>query len=184
MHILIDIIVVLFLILLGVIGYKRGLVEELGRLLGLIAATIISLQYYLNLSGFILSVIRINPWIAVVFSFAVIFIVILLIMRMLTKLTHLLLMNKGSKIMNQGMGFLFGAVKGMFVVMVLLWVLDSYSHNEFYARIKEKSLFTKYLSYARSKLIYTFNFEDPLENSATFVRQFIAKQENQIHAPD
>jgi membrane protein required for colicin V production len=125
MILFLDILATMFIIALGVIGYKRGLVEELGRLLGLIIAISFAWSYYVELSGIILNIIfNINPWVVMVFSFTIIFIAVLLLARILTKFIHLLLLSKSTKLVNRTMGFVFGSLKAVLIVMVFIWALD------------------------------------------------------------
>ena len=86
----------MFIIAFGIIGYKRGLVEEMGRLLGMIIAVSFSWSYYVELSGIVLKVININIWVVMVFSLTIIFIAALLLARILTKFIHLLLLSKST----------------------------------------------------------------------------------------
>ena len=54
-----DALTFFFLIGTSIIGFRRGLVEELGRLLGLIVATVFSLKLYVKLGSLLLN------WIAI-----------------------------------------------------------------------------------------------------------------------
>ena len=124
MILFLDILTAMFIIALGIIGYKRGLVEELGRLLGLIIAISFAWSYYVELSGIILNIFNINPWVVMIFSFTIIFIAVLLLARILTKFIHLLLLSKSTKLVNRTMGFVFGSLKAVLIVMVFIWALD------------------------------------------------------------
>ena len=42
----IDGLAVFYLVVMGMIGFKRGLIEELGRLLGLVFAAFFSFKYF------------------------------------------------------------------------------------------------------------------------------------------
>ena len=57
MHWLLDSIAVIFILFWGVKGYKNGLIEELGRLIGLVAAIMISISNSSNLSIKILNLV-------------------------------------------------------------------------------------------------------------------------------
>ena len=46
-----DALAIFFMISMGVIGFRRGVIEELGRLLGLIISMIFSLSFYLKTVG-------------------------------------------------------------------------------------------------------------------------------------
>ncbi|MBT6782194.1 MAG: hypothetical protein HOA98_04640, partial [Candidatus Marinimicrobia bacterium] len=51
---MIDALVIFFIMAMGLIGFRRGLVEEMGRLLGLILASIFALRYYVGLGSFLM----------------------------------------------------------------------------------------------------------------------------------
>ena len=69
----IDALAFFFLIGMSIIGFRRGLVEELGRLLGLIFATVFSLKFYVKLGSMILNWISMDVWVLFILSFIAIF---------------------------------------------------------------------------------------------------------------
>ncbi len=180
MILFLDLLSLSFIIGLGYIGFKRGLVEELGRLLGLIVAISFSWGYYLDLSGVILNLLNINPWVVMVFSFITIFIAFLLGMRIVTKLIHIFVMTNSTKMLNKGMGFAFGAMKGGLVIMLFLWMVDIVPKYEFSEIIHSRSMIASFLKTTRSKVIHTFNLEDPVAKSEKFVQKLLSDSEKGI----
>ena len=89
-----DALAVFFIVAMGLVGFRRGLVEEMGRLIGLIFATIFALKLYIGLGSFLISWVPIDVWVLFVLSFIIIFSVILLFARMITKLIHFLFLSK------------------------------------------------------------------------------------------
>ena len=57
-----DGLAVFFILLLGIIGFKRGFIEELGRLIGLIFAILISVSNSTNISIKLNEVLPIDQW--------------------------------------------------------------------------------------------------------------------------
>ena len=51
-----------YIIFNGVLGFNRGLVDELGRLLGLVLSILIATSKTVELSSFFLEYINIEPW--------------------------------------------------------------------------------------------------------------------------
>ena len=74
---------------MGSIGFRRGFIEEIGRLIGLLVSTLFSLKYYLLLSAKILSIIQLNTFVVMVISFTTIFVLMLFIVRVLTRFFHI-----------------------------------------------------------------------------------------------
>ncbi|MBH11215.1 MAG: hypothetical protein CMG74_12865, partial [Candidatus Marinimicrobia bacterium] len=92
-----DALALFFLIGMSVIGFRRGLVEELGRLLGLIIATVFSLKFYVKLGSLLLNWIPMDIWVLFILSFILIFSIILICMRILTNLVQYLFLSKSTK---------------------------------------------------------------------------------------
>ena len=85
-----DALTFFFLIGMMIIGFRRGLVEEFGRLLGLIVATVFSLKLYVKLGSLFLDWITIDAWVLFILSFILIFSIILISTRILTRLVQFL----------------------------------------------------------------------------------------------
>ena len=106
----------------GFIGFKRGFIEELGRLLGL---------FFLNdcfkllhfMGELFLGIFSFDPWAIFVISFIIVFIASLFCMRLLTKLIHFMFLSKSTKWVNKALGVIFGCCKGAFLVM-MFWMLE------------------------------------------------------------
>ena len=91
-----DALAFFFLIGMSVVGFRRGLVEELGRLLGLVIATVFSLKLYIRLGSLLLNWIPMDIWVLFILSFILIFSIILISMRILTRLIQFLFISKSS----------------------------------------------------------------------------------------
>jgi len=165
MILFLDILAVMFIVAMGSIGFRRGLVEELGRLIGLIVSSSFAWNYYAKLSSIVLNTVDINPWVVMVFCFFLIFSLVLLLMRIFTKFIHLLLLSKSTKLLNRGMGFLFGAFKAALVVMIFLWAVEIAPNDKWSKIIHEESTIASSLTGVRYKIIQTFKFQDPVQKS-------------------
>ncbi len=179
MILFLDALAVMIILIMGIIGFKRGLVEELGRLFGMFIAVSLAGGYYLKLSAVVLENIDINPWVIMVFSFAVIFIIVLFIMRLFTRFIHLLLLSKSTKWLNRIMGLIFGSVKASLVLMVFLWALDISPKKDWSEIIYEQSSIALSLRNMRETIITLFHIQDPANNGEVFMEQLMKKQ--QIH---
>ena len=67
-----DALAFFFLITMGIIGFRRGLIEELGRFLGILLAAIFSLKFYTILGTTFINLIFIDIWVSFVLSFILI----------------------------------------------------------------------------------------------------------------
>jgi len=170
----------IFIVVLGIIGYKRGLVEELGRLLGFIIAISFSWGYYVELSGVVLNVININPWVVMVFSFVTVFLIVLLLARLLTKFIHVLLLSKSTKLLNRSMGFVFGSIKAMLIVMVFIWAMDIYPKKEWSNIVHEQSSISEFMTSTRLKIINVFHLQDPVAKGEKFIQELMEVAEEDL----
>lgn len=173
MILFLDILVLMFTIAMGAIGFKRGLVEELGRLIGLIVSSTFAWSYYAKLSSVVLNIIDINPWVVIVFNFFLIFGVVLLLMRIFTKFIHLLLLSKSTKFLNRGMGFIFGAFKAALVVMIFLWAVEIAPNGKWSKIIYEQSVIASSLTDVRHRFIHIFNFQDPVQKGEQSIQKLM-----------
>ena len=63
----------LYMIFNGILGFNRGIVDELGRLIGLCISILVATSQAVNISVYILDKIQLEPWMAVFISFCSIF---------------------------------------------------------------------------------------------------------------
>ncbi len=177
MILFLDILAIMSIIAMGAIGFKRGLVEELGRLIGLIVSSSFAWSYYARLSSIVLNTIDINPWVVIVFSYFFIFCVVLLFMRIFTKFIHLLLLSKSTKLLNKWMGFFFGAFKAALVVMIFLWAVEIAPNEKWSKIIYEQSTIASSLTGVRQKFIHIFNFQDPVQKGEQSIQELLETAE-------
>ena len=95
----------------GFLGFNRGLVDELGRLIGLVLSILIATSKTSHLSSLILIYITVPPWQSTFISFCVIFSVILLCGRVVTRLFKIALLSRSNIWMDNILGFIFGSLK-------------------------------------------------------------------------
>ncbi len=177
MILFLDILTTMFIIAMGAIGYKRGLVEELGRLIGLIVASSFAWSYYLKLSDVVVDTIDINPWFIMILCYFLIFSAVLLMARILTKFTHLLLLAKSTKLLNRGMGFIFGIFKAVLLVTIFLWIIDITPLDNWSNIIYEQSKIAPSFTRTRQKLVNIFNFQDPIKKSEHFIQELMENED-------
>ena len=166
---------VFFIVVMGGVGFSRGFIEEMGRLLGLIISTIFALNYYLNLAGLILSIVSMNTFVIMVITFAIIFALILFITRVLTRFFHILFTSSGTKFANRSMGFLFGAVKGMIILMLLYWTVDLFPEKKWSTIIRKESYLSKTFTNTRHVIIDIFHLTDPVHQGEIFIKDVIKR---------
>ena len=175
MILFLDVLASFFIVVMGGVGFRRGFIEEMGRLLGLIISTIFALKYYLDLAGLILSIVPVNTFVIMVISFAIIFALMLFITRVLTRFFHILLTSSGTKFANRSMGFLFGAAKGMIILMLLYWTVDLFTEKKWASIIREESYLSKTFTDTRHVIIDIFHLNDPVHQGELFIQDVIKR---------
>lgn len=173
MILFLDVLACFFMILMGSIGFRRGFIEEVGRLIGLVISTIFSLKYYLTLSSKILVFIHLNTFVVMVISFSIIFVLMLFIVRVLTRFFHILLTSRGTKFANRSMGFIFGAIKGIIILMLFFWTMDLFPSNKWISIIRNESNLSYRFTNTRFIIINLFHLEDPIKEGEIFLKNMI-----------
>ena len=168
-----DALSIFFILSTGAIGFRRGLLEELGRLLGLIFATILSLNLYIDLSTFLINWINIDTSILFILSFILIFSIILIITRMITKLIHYLFLSKSTNWVNRFLGVFFGMSKGILFVMIFFWAFEIIPNITIKKIVSEKSIIADHLVQLRKTIILTFNFNDPVAKGEETILNYL-----------
>ena len=113
-------------------------------------------------------------------SFTIIFIAVLLLARILTKFIHLLLLSKSTKLVNRTMGFVFGSLKAVLIVMVFIWALDISQKKEWSNIIHTESSIAEFMTSARLKIIHSFHLQDPVTKGEEFVQELMESAEEDL----
>ena len=92
-----DLLAVFFILIVGVNGFKNGIIEELGRLVGLTVSSVITINFSPSLSEKICSTIKIDQSLSFSISFILIFSTFLMVFRVLTKMFHIAFISKSTQ---------------------------------------------------------------------------------------
>ena len=166
-----DGLAIFFIVLLGAVGYKRGFIEELGRLIGLILAILIAMSNSMAVSTRLNDFLPIDQWVGLFISFSLLFAATLIAARVLTKFVHIALLSKSNHLMNRSLGFLFGSTKGFFIIMVFVWFITILPLQKWSNIIVENSRIAQKGNQYRGSIISFFNWEDPVAMSESYFKQ-------------
>ena len=166
-----DGVAILFILFLGYIGFNRGLIEELGRLIGLIIAILISMSNTKSISDKIIGIVGLDDWIIKILTFTLLFIVTIVLTRLLTKMLNIAILSKNNQMMNQSLGFTFGAFKGFFIIMTILWFIALLPKQKWTSFMGKKSNILIISNQFRISIISFFNWDDPVELSESYIKQ-------------
>ena len=162
---------ILFILFLGYNGFNKGLIEELGRLVGLLIAILISISNTKHVSDKIIGIVGFDDWIIKVLTFTLLFIVSIVAARLLTKMLNIAILSKNNQMMNQSLGCIFGAFKGFFIIMTILWFIALLPKQKWTTFIGKKSNISIISDQFRISIISFFNWDDPVELSESYIKQ-------------
>ena len=162
---------ILFILFLGYNGFNRGLIEELGRLIGLVIAILISMSNTKSVSDKIIGIVGLDDWIIKILTFSLLFIATITLTRLLTKMLNIAILSKNNQMMNQSLGFTFGAFKGFFIIMTILWFIALLPKQKWTSFIGKKSNILIISNQFRISIISFFNWDDPVELSESYIKQ-------------
>ena len=172
-----DALAFFFPITMGAIGFRRGFIEELGRFIGILFATIFSLKFYIKLGTQAMYWFPIDIWILFVLSFIAIFSISLILARFFTKLIQLLFLSQSSKLVNKIMGTILGFAKGLLAIMIFFWTFELIPDNKVSIIFSEKSNVSQKLIKIRKSIVRTFNWDDPIAFGEKSIRNYLIKME-------
>ena len=138
---IIDTLFCMILLIMGILGIRKGFIESFTDFLNLAVGISIALFFYVDLSFFISKYISINPTIIIFFSIGIIFTISLIILRLLTSL--LLFLFDGSissyKTINMILGFMIGIFKGILSLILFTGVFEKFISVRLYEILFEQS---------------------------------------------
>jgi len=159
------------MLMLGVTGFRRGFIEELGRLIGLFTGTLVAMSNSTRLAVRLNEFLPMDEWFGLFLSFTLIFISSILVFRVLTKLVHIALLSKNNQFMNRTLGFVFGSLKGFFVVMIFVWMIAILPLYKWSDVIEENSKIAQMSNAYRMAVVTFFNWEDPVDLGESYLKQ-------------
>ena len=166
-----DGLAIIFILLLGYNGFTKGLIEEFGRLLGLVLAILISMSNTTIISMRVNDVFPLEEWVTRSMSFTFLFIATLLFSRLLTKMLHIALLSHSNQLMNRSLGFTFGMFKGFFIVMVFTWFIALLPLYKWTMVIENNSRLARLGNEFRISMVSFFNWDDPISLSESYIKQ-------------
>tara|TARA_Y100000814_G_scaffold1978_1_gene2487 strand:+ start:80 stop:607 length:528 start_codon:yes stop_codon:yes gene_type:complete len=166
-----DGLAILFILFLGYNGFNRGLIEEFGRLVGLIIAILISMSNTKFISEKINGIVDFDERIITFLIFTLLFIIALVFTRLLTKMLNIALLSKNNQMMNQSLGFTFGLFKGFFIIMSIVWFIALLPKQKWTTFIDKNSKISRISNQFRLSMVSFFNWDDPIELSESYIKQ-------------
>ena len=129
--------ILVFIAYFGFRGFQRGLIDEVGRLVGLVLAVILAYRFSPLVADYIPLT---NELAQSAVAFVAIFVVTLIIMAILTRIVRALVELVLLEWLDKLGGTVFGVLKSIIVLGVLIYVAESFTvSRDFVLRLEEQS---------------------------------------------
>lgn len=168
-----DYLAIFIIGILAFTGYKRGFLEEIGRLVGLMVSSAVAIRFYGPLSSWLQPRFPSSGPIVPVISFLVIFISLLMFLRFLTGTFQIFMLTKGVQSSNRALGLFFGTMKGVIAVTVMLWVVDIAPNPRYFDHFKKTSYVYRQLPGFRRWVVESFGIEESVGKGEDWVKEKI-----------
>jgi membrane protein required for colicin V production len=124
-------------------GFRKGFVLELASLLGLILGIYASFHFAGYFSGYLTDYLNIPEKYAIVASFIGIFLVVVLILYLIAKIIGSLIDLIALGFLNKLAGCIFGFLKGIVLISLVILILDHFDRELISEEKKEESILYK-----------------------------------------
>ncbi|WP_295312031.1 CvpA family protein [Roseobacter sp.] len=157
---IIDGAVALVIVVSALLAYGRGLVRELMAIVGWIAAAILGFMFAPQVEPLVRELPVVGEFLAdscelsVIGAFAAVFAVALIVVSLFTPLFSSVIQRSAIGGVDQGLGFLFGVIRGVLLVAVAFFVYETVVTGETYSVVDE----------SRSAVVFA-QMADQIENS-------------------
>lgn len=140
---IIDGVVAIVIILSALLAYGRGLVREIMAIVGWIAAAVLGFLFAPRVEPLVREIPVVGDIIAdscelsIIGAFAIVFSIALIVMSLFTPLFSSLIRRSALGGLDQGLGFLFGVVRGLLLVAISFFVYDTVITGQEFTMVDE-----------------------------------------------
>jgi membrane protein required for colicin V production len=133
---IIDGVVAAVIVISALLAYSRGLVRELMAIIGWVAAAILAFLFAHQAEPLVKEIpyvgdfLRDSCELSIIAAFSAVFALALIVVSVFTPLFSTVVQRSALGGVDQGLGFLFGALRGLLLVIVALLVYDRVVVNE------------------------------------------------------
>jgi len=171
MPLFLDSLAIFFIIIMGYNGFTKGFIEEIGRLLGLIFAILVSISKSVPLANQLNTMINYDGQILLTFSYVLLFITSIIFSRILTRFAHIAFLSVENRLMNYSLGFFFGMFKGVVILITFVWFVSILPLQKWTNIINDNSRLMTYSDQIRVSVVSFFNWEDPISLSESYIKE-------------
>lgn len=151
-----DIGIILFLLVLMILGFKRGLVQEVAGLVSLILGFVLAREFQDEAHAFLSQLFGNEEW-TYLLSYAVVFLLVIMGVSLLAAGLRKLMAVTFTAWLDRVLGGLVGLGKGLLLATALFYVLDRLvPHADFVQSAQVRPLFDAMIKYLQNFLPASF----------------------------
>lgn len=122
---LIDVILIIFVVIGGFTGYRNGLIVSVFSLLAVIIGVLLGFKLMGYAIAFLIGRFEINDQILPFVAFGLVFLLVVLCVNLLGRILKASVGATFFGVFDQIAGSIFGAIKTIFMLSVMLWIAES-----------------------------------------------------------
>ncbi len=165
-----DLFAATFLLFVGMGGFKRGFVREIGRIISLILTIWLSIAYYVEFAEILQQELIVNPYFLLFLSFAIIFIITLIVSRLVVELIDQIIGIRKTRLFNHLFGFVMGVLKGIVAIALILWAFELIPIQHWTDTLYQESRIAKTVKTIRDNSVSLFELEDPINDGKEYIK--------------
>ena len=155
-------------------GFKNGLISEIGFVVGLISAILISMSWYITLSEHLSGWLPINGYALIFIAFSFLFFPSLFIFKAIFKVLEFFISTAGLSQLNQWLGITTGLIKGVLIIAMVIWSLELFNNTTWTRAVQSNFKYAVKLSDLRKNICLYFGWGDPVKKGTEFIETWFS----------
>jgi len=140
-----DIFVLTIIGLFAILGMRRGLVEELLKIIGLFVAVLVALEYVHSVADLLANRFNTAPENLTILSFILIVVLVMICFRVAAALLKRVMRFAMLGWLDRAGGAIFGGVKALIILSLLLWALLLLPRNRYLDDLEQNTITYSYV---------------------------------------
>ncbi len=149
---MIDFILLIILCVIAFLGFRKGLIAAILQLVGVAVSFVMIVRFGPLVRDGLIQKFSLNPTLAIVLSYIIIFIFIGLMIRLLIFASQKLLELMQLNILNRILGALFALINGVIFLLLVYVIMDVLPFVTFTSELKKKSKIVELLDIASDEV--------------------------------
>ncbi|MDD5766115.1 MAG: CvpA family protein [Candidatus Marinimicrobia bacterium] len=174
---------VIFIVVIGLtafFGLRKGVVESVIKLIGFIVAVYLATKYNYIGADLVRSVLKSLGGAQTVVGFVLVFLVVYLFFTIISMLLKNIIHSFKLARIDRAVGVVFGALKGLIILAMFVWVLSVFPEAGIGVKFKATSFTYPFVESFEIGTARVFNLDDDLAVMRSKIRQTLFLEEKPI----